>query len=537
MLYRPVERGKLKHHCGIAAIYSKRSSNIPEKLFYALYSLQHRGQESAGIAYRRHGRITSYKDLGMVYNVLSHYLQEEHPSHLGIGHVRYSTHGSNKIENAQPIVVSCNKGNIALAHNGNLSNSAKLQERLFAEGSIFQTTTDTELILHLLAKSRRKDFNDALVDVLEQLEGAYSLVMIHDDTLIAVRDPRGFRPLVMGRKNTGKEDEITLFASETCALDMFKPEEVREVEPGEILAVGENGITSLKFGSPHFGIHTTPSLPSLPSLETRLPTEGNNNKALQTKPRKSQCIFELIYFARPDSTIFGYTVHSIRKRMGACLFERDENPGDTVISVPDSGNSAAQGYANASGIPFEQGLTRNHYTGRSFIQPTKSMREFGVRMKLHPVRDVIEGKRLTVVDDSLVRGTTSKTLVKLLKDAGAREVHLRLSSPEIKHPCFFGIDIPTKEELISNRLSPEEIAREIGADSVMFLSIEDLKRCVRNPEDFCYACFNGDYPTGTRGSSKESPERAFDSDPEESQAKSPEDSAESIIEKSPGTGT
>lgn len=528
MLYRPVERGKLKHHCGIAAIYSKKSSNIPEKLFYALYSLQHRGQESAGIAYRRHGRITSYKDLGMVYNVLSHYLKEEHPSHLGIGHVRYSTHGANKIENAQPIVVSCNKGNIALAHNGNLSNSAELQERLFAEGSIFQTTTDTELILHLLAKSREKDFDAALLEVLTQVEGAYSLVMIHDDTLIAVRDPRGFRPLVMGRKNMSGEDEITLFASETCALDMFKPDEVREVEPGEIVTVGKSGITSLQFGSPQFSIHTTSS------FGNRVSNNENANSAMKTKMKRSQCIFELIYFARPDSTIFGYTVHSIRKKMGACLFERDERPGDTVISVPDSGNSAAQGYANASGIPYEQGLTRNHYTGRSFIQPTKSMREFGVRMKLHPVRDAIEGKRLTVVDDSLVRGTTSKTLVKLLKDAGAREVHMRLSSPEIKYPCFFGIDIPTKEELISNRLTPEGIAREIGADSVMFLSIEDLKSCVSNPEDFCYACFDGNYPTGDGNYpiGAGDPDRKSESDPGRNLDKNPE----SDSERDPETG-
>ncbi len=457
--------GDLKHFCGIAGIYSKKPLNIPEKLFYILYALQHRGQESAGIAYRRHNRLTSYKDLGMVYNVLSHYLKENHPSKLGIGHVRYSTHGANKLENAQPIVVTCNKGEIALAHNGNISNSKELQQKLVDEGSIFQSTTDTELILHLLAKSRKTDFYQALIEVLATIQGAYSITMIRNDALIAVRDPLGFRPLFMGIKNRGTEEEIVLFASETCALDMFEPDEIREVKPGEIITVTDDGISSITFS---------------------------------TSQKRKQCIFELIYFARPDSRLFGYSVHTIRKKMGECLYYADkkakDTPGDMVVPVPDSGNNAAQGYANISGIPFEQGLTRNHYTGRTFIQPTKSMREFGVRMKLHPVKEAINGNRLIVVDDSLVRGTTSKTLVKLLRESGAKEIHLRLSSPEIKYPCFFGIDIPTREELISNRLTPEEIAKEIGADSVKFLDLEDLKRCVSNPEDFCFACFDGNYP-------------------------------------------
>ncbi len=459
----------LKHFCGIAGIYSTEPVNIPEKLFYILYALQHRGQESAGIAYRRHNRLTSYKDIGMVYNVLSHYLKENHPSNLGIGHVRYSTHGASKIENAQPIVVTCNKGEIALAHNGNISNSRELQKKLVEEGSIFQSTTDTELILHLLARSRKKDFYEALVEVLNIIEGAYSITMLHNEALLAIRDPLGFRPLFMGIKNPGMKDQSVLFASETCALDMFEPEEIREVKPGEIVTVDKDGIHSITFAE---------------------------------SPTRKQCIFELIYFARPDSKLFGYTVHTIRKKMGECLYFADkranDTPGDMVVPVPDSGNNAAQGYANISGIPFEQGLTRNHYTGRTFIQPTKSMREFGVKMKLHPVRDAIDGKRLIVVDDSLVRGTTSKTLVKLLRDSGAKEIHLRLSSPEIKYPCFFGIDIPTREELISNRLTPPEIAKEIGADSVKFLSLEDLKRCVSNPENFCFACFDGNYPVDVK---------------------------------------
>ncbi|MCD6122412.1 MAG: amidophosphoribosyltransferase [Spirochaetales bacterium] len=456
-----------KHFCGIAGIFSKKEINIPEKLFYALYSLQHRGQESCGIAYRKHNHITAYKDLGMVTTVLSHYLKEDHPSHAGIGHVRYSTHGGSKIENAQPLVATCNKGDIALAHNGNISNSGALQSELFKEGSIFQTTTDTELLLHLIARSKKAAFLDSLKEVLNMVEGAFSIVMIYNNKLIAVRDPYGFRPLVMGEK-----DGTTVFASETCALDIYGITDMREVKPGELIVVDKESTVSLSYADP-----------------------GKYR-------RKAHCIFELIYFARPDSRLFGYSVHEIRKKMGQCLYSIDKNPGELVIPVPDSGNSAAQGYAIASKLPYEQGLTRNHYTGRTFIQPTKAMREFGVKMKLHPVKEAIKGKKLTVVDDSLVRGTTSKTLVKLLKDSGAKEVHLRLSSPEIKFPCFFGIDIPTREELISNRLSPEGIAKEIGADSVSFLPLEQLKKCVKNPEDFCFACFSGEYPVDIQQAEK-----------------------------------
>ena len=450
----------IRHHCGVMGISSGADANIPELLFYGLFSLQHRGQESAGIAYHRHGRIVSYRDVGMVASALSHYLEESHPSRVGIGHVRYSTHGTNKLENAQPIVVSCNKGEISLAHNGNISNSDELTRGLIDGGSIFQSTTDTELLLHLIARSPRTDFRDALVESLGLVEGAYCFLMLHGDTLVAVRDPHGFRPLVVGRR-----DGMVMTASETCALGLFQPEEIREVEPGEILEIRGAEIRS-----------------------SRLPARPH------ASGRRAHCIFELIYFARPDSEVFGHSVHLVRKAMGARIARDDPSPGDLVIAVPDSGNSAALGYAVASGVELEHGLTRNHYMGRTFIQPTPALREMGVRMKLHPVRKAIEGRRVTVIDDSLVRGTTSRQMVRLLREAGAREVHLRLSSPPLRFPCFFGIDIPTRDELISNRLDPDGIAREIGADSVRFLALEALRSCVDRPDDYCSACFSGDYP-------------------------------------------
>jgi amidophosphoribosyltransferase len=445
-----------KHFCGVAGIISDYEVNIPEMLFYPLFALQHRGQESCGISYKRHGRVTTYKHLGMVSSVLSHYLKEQHPSFLGIGHVRYSTHGGNKLENAQPVFASTNKGEIALAHNGNISNSEAIRTRLMDEGSIVQSTSDTELMLHLIARSRKKDIVDALVETFNQCEGAYSLVIMHEDTLIAVRDPHGFRPLVYGKK-----DGMTAFTSETCALDVLDIPFVRELEPGEMMLRNRSGSTTVQFAK---------------------------------STRKSQCMFELIYFSRPDSFHFGVSVHQARKKLGELIAEAEDIDCDIVCPVPDSGNIAAIGYSVAAGKPFDLGLTRNHYTGRTFIQPIPEQREFNVRMKLHPIAAAIKGKKVMLIDDSLVRGTTSQTIVKMLRDAGAKEIHLRLSSPEIKSPCYFGIDIPTREELISNRLTPSQIASHIGADSVRFLGIDSLKRCVSNPGDFCYSCFTGSYP-------------------------------------------
>jgi amidophosphoribosyltransferase len=447
---------KPRHYCGIAGIGSPFEINLPEKLFYPLFALQHRGQESAGISYNNKGELIFYKDLGMVTQVLSHYLKENHPSKVGIGHVRYSTQGANKLENAQPITITCNKGQIALAHNGNTSNSEVLRDRLFKEGSIFQSTSDTELILHLIARSPSLSFQDALIQTLKDIEGAYSMLLLHENTLYAVRDPFGFRPLVLG-----KAPEMIVFASETCALDTMGIKEYQEINPGEMVILQGDSLSVTQFS---------------PCL------------------KKSYCIFELIYFSRPDSIVFGYPVHALRKKMGAALARIDDHPGDIVIAVPDSGNSAALGYAAQSGITLEHGLTRDHYSGRTFIQPLPKLRELGVRMKLHPIKDVIAGKKITLIDDSIVRGTTSSIIVRLLREAGAKEIHLRLSSPEIKFPCFFGIDIPTKEELISNRMSPGEIAELVNADSVSFLPLPDLRNCVSNPDDFCYACFNGQYP-------------------------------------------
>ncbi len=392
----------------------------------------------------------------MVPAVLSRYLHLDRQSNIGIGHVRYSTKGGNRIENAQPIQVVCNKGQIAIAHNGTLSNAEELKNRVFSDGAIFQSTNDTEIILHLISKSREKTFKAALFKTLSELEGAYSLVIMKDDSLIAVRDPMGFRPLYMGTKN-----EMTVFASETCALDILQVEDYREVEPGEIITVDKTGVKSDFFAE---------------------------------SKKKSQCVFELIYFARPDSSVFSKSVHVKRKRMGAALAEVETVKGDIVMSVPDSGNCAALGYAEKSGLPLEYGLSRNHYAGRSFIMPTKEQRELMVRMKLNPVKEVVKDKKIILVDDSLVRGTTSKLIVKMLREAGAREVHIRLSSPEIKNPCYFGIDIPTREELISNHMSPQQIADHIGADSVFFLPVDKLRECLSNPDDFCYACFTGNYP-------------------------------------------
>ncbi|MBN2509861.1 MAG: amidophosphoribosyltransferase [Spirochaetales bacterium] len=448
---------RLGHYCGVVGIYSAEKVNIPEWLYYALFSLQHRGQESAGIVYNKNNeKLVMYKDLGMVSQVLGKYLAAEHPSHIGIGHVRYSTHGGNRLENAQPIVVNCNKGRIALAHNGNLSNNDVLKQELVDEGSIFQSTSDTELILHMIARSRKPSFDLALTETLNRLEGAFSITLIHNQTLYAVRDRQGFRPLYIGTK-----DGHTVIASETCALEILKVHEYREVQPGEIVKINASGSSSNIFAA---------------------------------SESTSHCVFEQIYFARPDSEVFGTPVYDMRKKMGAALAQIETHEGDIVVPVPDSGNTAALGYAEEAGLPFEMGLTRSHYAGRSFIMPRIDQRELMVRMKLAPVKSLIKGKRIILIDDSLVRGTTSKILIGLLREAGAREVHLRLSSPELKWPCFFGIDIPTRKELISNHHTPEQIARIVGADSLKFLPIDALFEVLGTRTRHCFACFNGEYP-------------------------------------------
>lgn len=448
----------LGHYCGVAGVFAPQARNIPEVLFYMLFSLQHRGQESCGVTWEEGGAWHSRKDLGMVSPVLGSLLEEHHESKLGIGHVRYSTAGGAGIANAQPLVVSCNKGKIALGHNGNISNGGLLRSGLTEEGSIFQGTADSELILHLVSRSRASDRETFLAEALAPLQGAYSMVMMHEDALVVARDPSGFRPLYIARK-----DGCSFVASETCAFGCLGPVEFREVQPGEVIIVDDRGQRSFR-------------LPDAAAL--------------------SRCVFELIYFARPDSQIFGRSVHEVRSRLGEELAGQDEGSieADIVVPVPDSGTISAIGYARNARLPFDFGLARSHYAGRSFILPTKDQRELAARLKLSAVPAVVSGKRVIMIDDSLVRGTTSRIIVGLLREAGAKSVHVRLAAPELKWPCYYGIDIPDRDQLISNRLDPEGIAREIGADSVRFLSKDRMLRAVGESSGFCCACFDGRHP-------------------------------------------
>jgi amidophosphoribosyltransferase len=462
----------LGHFCGVAGIRSPNPIDIPKTLFYMLFSLQHRGQESCGIAWEEGGEWRSKRELGMVAPVLGKYLHETHSSSLGIGHVRYSTAGGAGVQNAQPIVVDCNKGRIALAHNGNISNGGELRAGLTAEGSIFQGTADSELLLHAFSRSRRGDREGFLREALEPLEGAFSLAVMHEDALIAARDPSGFRPLYIG--HSGK---TTYIASETCALHALAPTDYREVEPGEVVIFDD---------------------------------EGERSFFLEPKRPPRRCVFELIYFARPDSEVFGRSVHAARVLLGEALAEQDAGSmsADLVIPVPDSGNISAIGYARKSGLPFDFGLARSYYAGRSFILPTKDQRELMARLKLHAVPEVVAGKRVVMIDDSLVRGTTSRIIVRLLREAGAKEVHLRLAAPELKWPCYYGIDIPDRDALISNRLDPEGIAREIEADSVRFLPVERMLEALDEDSSgsgrgFCSACFDGHHPFPLKAGKKE----------------------------------
>ncbi len=448
---------RLGHHCGVAGIRSRHPVDVSADLFYMLFAQQHRGQEACGIAWDDGRRLSCDKRLGMVAGSADRWLGSSERAPAGIGHVRYATQGGGGLSNAQPISVDCNKGRIALAHNGNLSNGAGVRAGLFAGGSIFQTTSDSELILHRIARSGAVGTEAVLREALSGIEGAYSLAMLWDGDLVAVRDPMGFRPL-----HIAERDGSWYVASETCALKALGILSWRELVPGECVIVGDGGPRSF---------------------------------FLPPAPRRARCIFELIYFARPDSCVFGRSVYGSRKALGAAMADQDEVKPDAVVPVPDSGTLAAMGYAERAGVPFAFGLTRNHYAGRSFILPSKGERELAVRMKLHAVEEVVSGKRIVIVDDSLVRGTTSGIIVRLLKEAGAAEVHLRLSSPELKWPCYYGIDIPTREELISNRLDEAGVAGLIGADSVRFLPVAATRACLSAPADeYCCACFDGDYP-------------------------------------------
>ena len=451
---------KLHEECGVAAIYGHPEAS---KLAYlALYALQHRGQESAGIATSDGQVIHTTKSMGHVADIFTNDVLKSLPGNLAIGHTRYSTAGDTVERNAQPFSVHCNKGRIAVAHNGNITNATELRADLEARGAIFQASSDTEVILHLVAHSRERNLRDALRDALLQLEGAFSVVFLAADRVIVARDPRGFRPLAMGQFETnGKKSYV--FASETCAFDLINATYLNDVQPGEMVTVGPEGITRERYAP--------------------------------EKPR-SQCVFEHVYFSRPDSLVFGRPVQDSRELMGVLLAREAPAPADIVVPVPDSGNAAALGYSGESGLPYRQALIRNHYVGRTFIEPSQAIRDFGVKLKLNPIRSLLDGKSVVLVDDSIVRGTTSKKIVRMVRQAGAREVHLRISCPPTVSPCFYGVDTPDKSELIAANDTIEEIRRFIEADSLAYLSMNSLRRAVDDTRnDYCYACYTGEYPT------------------------------------------
>ncbi len=444
----------LHEECGLFGIYN--SDHAAENTFLGLYALQHRGQESAGIITTDGERTFEHKGMELVAQVFDEESLKKLEGRMAIGHNRYSTTGSPRVANIQPLLVDCKVGKLAMAHNGNLVNARDLRAGMEADGSIFNTTMDSEVILHLIARSRKGNLEDMIVDAVNKLKGAFSLLLLTTKELIAIRDPLSVRPLCVGQLG-----ESTIITSESCALDILGAEYVREVEPGELVVVDEHGIRS--------------------------------RKAIEST-RQAKCIFEFIYFSRPDSIVFGENVDKIRRRLGHVLARNHPVDADMVISVPDSSNTASLGFAQESKIPFEIGLIRNHYVGRSFIQPNQDLREGTVRLKFNTVDGVLKGQRVVVVDDSIVRGSTMKKLVVMLKNAGVREVHLRICSPPIKFPCFYGIDMPSLDELLASSHSVEEITSYLGVDSLEYLTIEDLRSVVSDPDNFCYACFNGEYP-------------------------------------------
>jgi len=411
-------------------------------------------------------RLRVHRSMGLVADIFTEEELTSLRGILAIGHTRYSTAGDSALLNAQPIMVQSNKGAIAIAHNGNLVNAQAIRQKLEAQGSIFQTNSDTEVLVHLIALSREQTLPDAIADALRRVEGAFSLVMISRDRIFAARDPRGFRPLAMGRipALTGEKKDTVVFASETCAFDLLGATYERDVKPGELVIVGPEGISS-RFYSP--------------------------------SPAQSSCIFEHVYFSRPDSFVFGRSVDQSRDLMGRQLAREAPANADIVVPVPDSGNTAAMGYSAESGIPFRLGLIRNHYIGRTFIEPSQSVRDFGVKLKLNPVRSLLDGKRVALIDDSIVRGTTSKKIVRLIRNAGAKEVHMRISCPPTISPCFYGVDTPSKKHLIAANKTIEEIRAYIGADSLAYLSLEGMKKACGEGEvtTYCSACYTGHYPT------------------------------------------
>ncbi len=447
---------ELKDKCGVFGIYGH--ADAPYLAYLGLYALQHRGEESAGIVVSDGKKMKAHRSMGHVQDVFDGNVLDSLKGDRAIGHVRYSTTGSSNLKNAQPIVVDYSRGEIALGHNGNLVNADILRSELEAYGSIFQTTTDSEIIVHLMAKPSLRNVEEGVVEALSRVRGAYSLVFLTNQFLIAARDPQGFRPLWLGQVGSAY-----VVASETCAFDIMDAKIVREIEPGEVLFISDKSLKSV-----------------------RIPSDDNQH---------AHCIFEHVYFSRPDSKVFGESVHQVRVKLGRQLAKESPVKADLVIPVPDSGNSAALGYSQESGIPLEVGIIRNHYVGRTFIQPTQGIRDFKVRVKFNLVKEVLQGKRVIIVDDSIVRGTTSKMRVKTLRQAGAKEVHLRISCPPHRHPCAYGIDFPTREELIANRYSDEELKKYLDCDSIGYLSLEGMLKSVSFPkENYCTACWSGKYP-------------------------------------------
>jgi len=455
---------KLHEECGVVAVYAHPEAS---KLAYlGLHALQHRGQESAGIASSDGIKIRIQKHMGLVADIFQPEILAKLPGTQAIGHTRYSTAGDSALLNAQPIMVDCNKGQMAVAHNGNLVNAGDLRSKLERDGSIFQTNSDTEVIVHLIAHSKEQTLEDAITDALRRIEGAFSLVIMTPDRIFAVRDPRGFRPLSMGRitaTEPSRRDSI-VFASESTAFDLIGATYERDVKQGELIVVEPEGIRS-RFFAP-------------------------------AKPMKA-CVFEQVYFSRPDSVVFGRSVATSRELMGRQLAREAPVDADLVVAVPDSGTPAAIGYASESGLPYRQALIRSHYVGRTFIEPEQRVRDFGVKLKLNPVRSLLAGKRVVLIDDSIVRGTTSKKIVRLIRQAGAKEVHMRISCPPTIASCFYGVDTPRRKELIAANKTIEEIRDFIGADSLYYLSLEGMKTACGEGEQvsYCDACFTRKYPT------------------------------------------
>jgi amidophosphoribosyltransferase len=456
-----IQSDKLREECGIYGIFA-RQENVVLSTYWGLYALQHRGQESAGIAVTDGTVMDVQRGMGLVNEVFRHGLPER-PGHIAIGHVRYSTTGSSLLQNTQPLMVNYSGGQISMAHNGNLTNAREVRKDLEEKGSVFQTSIDSEVIVNLIARSTKQTVEEKIVDSLINIHGAYCLVIMTENKLIGVRDPHGFRPLCLGKLGDG-----WVLSSESCALDTVGAEFVRDIEPGEMISIDDSGVVSRRFG------------------ET---------------DRRAGCVFEYIYFARPDSVIDGQSVYQARFNMGRTLARESRFKADIVISVPDSGTTAALGYSHESGIPFAEGLMKNRYIGRTFIQPEQKKRDMGVRIKLNAVASVVKGKSIVMVDDSIVRGTTSGKIVRMLKEAGATAVHMCVSSPPIGFPCYYGIDTSARKELIASSKQVEEIRQFIGADSLHYLSLEGLHASIGHisAKTLCNACFNCDYPAHTPG--------------------------------------